>query len=331
MVAAILQLQPPNVTAGEDTPRWIKSSDGVFSTASAYDLIVDHHNQDGDWGWIWKLKVPQKLKSFLWIVLHQKTLTNRMRNLRGLTSDPTCPFCTNVEDMEHLFWLCPQAIQIWCHVYSEDWYRSRLLLPWKDWIIYNIKGKNNTSHLFLISLWTIWKNRNNMVFAHKIINIHESVKFISDYAKEIFQAFSLDVTQPFQTKSASVWSCPFAGTIKLNTDGSNLYKRLTIIFQRGFNQVVIETDAEQVVKLLNEGPDERCPFRGIVEDTRIIMRGCDCSIQHIRREANICADAMAKLGEYQPEDLLVVNEPPAEIRTLLVADIVHLSEESSKM
>ncbi|CAL5424608.1 unnamed protein product [Camellia sinensis] len=103
------------------------------------------------------------------------------------------------------------------------------------------------------------------------------------------------------------------GKIKLNTD------------------VIIETDAEQVIKLLSEDLGEKCPFRGIVEDAHIIMRGCDCSIQHIRREANICADATAKLGEYQPADLLIVNEPPAKLRPLLVVDIVHLSQESGRM
>ncbi|GMP66454.1 hypothetical protein CsSME_00026814 [Camellia sinensis var. sinensis] len=164
MVEAIVKLQPPRFIAREDTPRWIKSFDGEFSTSSVYDLIVDHHNQERDWGWIWKLKFPQKLKSFLWLVLHGKILTNKMRNLRGITSDPNCPYCANVEDREHLLWCCPKAIQIWCHVYNKEWYCSRLLLPWQDWIIQNMKGKNHNSYLFLISLWTIWKNRNKMVF-----------------------------------------------------------------------------------------------------------------------------------------------------------------------
>ena len=52
-----------------------------------------------------------------------------------------------------------------------------------------------------------------------------------------------------------------------------VYKGLTIILQRGFNQVILETDAEQVVYLLSEDLGERCPFWGIVEDARIIMRG----------------------------------------------------------
>ncbi|CAL5416069.1 unnamed protein product [Camellia sinensis] len=166
-----------------------------------------------------------------------------------------------------------------------------------------------------------------------------------------------------------MWSCPNAGKLKLNTDGSThrlggggkfggvfrnetgswisgyygkleictslevelwaVYKGLTIILQRGFNQVILETDAEQVVQLLSEDLGERCHFWGIVKDARIIMRGCDCTIQHIRREANICADAMAKLGEYQPAELLIVQDPLAELQPLLVEDIVHLSTEGS--
>ncbi|CAL5424963.1 unnamed protein product [Camellia sinensis] len=110
-----------------------------------------------------------------------------------------------------------------------------------------------------------------------------------------------------------------------------VYKGLTIILQRGFNQVIIETDAEQVVQLLSEDIGERCPFQGIGEDARIIMCGCDYTIQHIQRDAKICADAMAKLGEYQPAEFLIVQDPPAELRPLLVEDIVHLSMEGSRV
>ena len=38
----------------------------------------------------------------------------------------------------------------------------------------------------------------------------------------------------------------------------------------------------------------------------------------------MCGCWLAKLGPNQPVDLLVVNDHPAEIRTMLVADIVYL-------
>ncbi|CAL5436955.1 unnamed protein product [Camellia sinensis] len=162
------------------------------------------------------------------------------------------------------------------------------------------------------------------------------------------------------------WSFPPTGTLKLNTDGSKwsrgpngfggliqyergawicgyygrmesctsletelwaVYKGLTIVLQKGFTNVIVETDAQEVVKLLVEGPAEKHPYRGLVEDARIIFNGCQCTAQHVYREGNLCADALAKLGAEQPEDILVVHEPPAEIRELLVADLLELGRE----
>ncbi|KAL7246634.1 hypothetical protein ACSBR2_001688 [Camellia fascicularis] len=57
---------------------------------------------EGDWSWTWKLKLPQKLKSFMWLILHRKVLTNELRHKRGFTGNPNCPSCDTVEDLDHL-------------------------------------------------------------------------------------------------------------------------------------------------------------------------------------------------------------------------------------
>lgn len=53
-----------------------------------------------------------------------------------------------------------------------------------------------------------------------------------------------------------------------------------------------------------------------MEDAKIIMRGCECTVQHILK-GHLCTNTLAKLGAEQPEDILVVNEPPVEIKSLL--------------
>ncbi|KAL7193685.1 hypothetical protein ACSBR2_025324 [Camellia fascicularis] len=50
-----------------------------------------------------------------------------------------------------------------------------------------------------------------------------------------------------------------------------VYKGLTILLQRGMDKVIVETNAEHV-QLLEEGPSEKFPFNGLVEDARIILR-----------------------------------------------------------
>lgn len=54
---------------------------------------------------------------------------------------------------------------------------------------------------------------------------------------------------------------------------------------------------------------EKFPLAGLVEESRIILNGSECTVQHVLREGNVCADALAKFAAEQPEDLLVVNDP----------------------
>ncbi|XP_028083701.1 uncharacterized protein LOC114284948 [Camellia sinensis] len=97
-----------------------------------------------------------------------------------------------------------------------------------------------------------------------------------------------------------------------------LYKGLTVLLQKGINNVLIETDAAQVVQLMEDPIASNCPFKNLVEDANILLNGCECTIQHIWKQGNLCADALAKLGANQPEEMLVVNEPPAELRSYLL-------------
>ncbi|CAL5415798.1 unnamed protein product [Camellia sinensis] len=106
-----------------------------------------------------------------------------------------------------------------------------------------------------------------------------------------------------------------------------LYKGLTVILQKGMDNVTIELDTMQVVQLMNEETRDNCPFKNLVEDSKILFRGCQCTVQHVWKEGNLCADALAKFGAQQPEDMLVVNKPPAEIRSLLISDMIGLSRE----
>lgn len=125
------------------------------------------------------------------------------------------------------------------------------------------------------------------------------------------------------------WICGYYGRMQMATSLEAelwaVYKGLTVILQKGLYNVLIETDAAQVVKLMEEEIADNCPFKSLVDDAKILLRGCECTIQHMWKEGNLCTDALAKLGAAQPEDILVVNDPPAEIRGLLVQDMIGLS------
>lgn len=368
-IASLILNNPPPDTLEMDSPLWKRSPAGSFNVSSVYNLILGETENEEDWNWLWRMRIPQNLEGFLWTVFHGKLLTNQMRLKRGLTDDPKCPNCCGVEDLSHLFRDCFKAKEVWLAICNQNWYRDMMKMPWLEWLESNAKNKklfNDTiswQSVFTISLWKFWKNRNLMVFEQKSTPSQESFKFILDYSREIHQAFLHSISKTRPAFRIINWCLPPAGRLKLNTDGSRrvggdggfgglirdergtwvcgyygklhsgtsleaelwaVYKGLTIILQKGMNQVMIETNAEQVVQLLQEEPGDRCPFKNLVEDAQILLRGCDCSVQHVWKEGNLCADFLAKMGANQPEEILVMNDPPAELRELLVADMIGL-------
>jgi len=60
----------PSVT--HDVPVWKFEKDGDYSVKTAYKDILNHdvaiiqHRVPGNWTFIWNLKLPPKVKNFLW-------------------------------------------------------------------------------------------------------------------------------------------------------------------------------------------------------------------------------------------------------------------------
>ncbi|KAL7171848.1 hypothetical protein ACSBR2_036497 [Camellia fascicularis] len=279
----------------------------------------------------------------------------------GLCLNLICPHYCGVEDMQHLFKGCYKAKEVWLALCGRNWYIDMTRHTWQVWLLSNSKNKSHFndhatwSSVFIVTLWKIWKNMNSFVFDNISLNCNDSLKFIHDYSRDIDWAFKASIINPRPAFKLIHWVLPSVGKLKLNVDGSRrlaggggfcrvfrdeigswvcgyygkmdsgtsletelwaLYKGLTVILQKGMHGVVIETNAQQVVQLMEEDKMPRSSS-GVVNAT----------IQHVFKERYLCADILAKLGAEQPEDILVVNDPPAKIRSSLVTDMIGLSRE----
>ena len=63
--------------------------------------------------YLWKLKVPLKIKIFMWFLNRRVILTKDNLIRRRWTGCKKCVFCDMDESMEHLFISCRLASQIW--------------------------------------------------------------------------------------------------------------------------------------------------------------------------------------------------------------------------
>jgi hypothetical protein len=80
------------------------------------EVVIDnsHLKVEGQWKKLWKLKVPNKVRIFLWRVL-RGCLPVRARLLaKGVHCDPKCPCCGEYEENEwHCFVGCMAAQEVW--------------------------------------------------------------------------------------------------------------------------------------------------------------------------------------------------------------------------
>ena len=102
--------------------------DGEYSVQSAYQMLVEAENitlpsssssdstQDV-WKKIWKLRVPNKIRHFLWRAVKNSLPTKMNLKARHIPLDDTCDYCgDHSESILHCLWLCDQSRSVWFSV-----------------------------------------------------------------------------------------------------------------------------------------------------------------------------------------------------------------------
>ena len=87
------QLQSIQLTLQPDQIKWRFTADGNYSSRSAYAVQFWGSHPDFAWKRIWNLKVENKCKFFLWLLLQQKIMTSDRIIKRGGQANLMCHLC----------------------------------------------------------------------------------------------------------------------------------------------------------------------------------------------------------------------------------------------
>ena len=126
------------------------------------------------WSWIWKLKIPPKIKIFIWKCAHHRILTKSILFLHATVRDQVCPHCNMIETSIHVLWDCHFSRHIWSlfpgNLFIADFFRLEL----HDWCKINSKLTSPLCYtpsyiIFTFTMWAIWLGRNLLIFTGKFI------------------------------------------------------------------------------------------------------------------------------------------------------------------
>ena len=96
---------------------------------------------------------------------------------------------------------------------------------------------------------------------------------------------------------------------------------LTLCTQLQTQELIIELDAKAVISLVTCNKESFAQYAPLIDDCwNMLQQHPLWKIQHCYREANTCADALAKKAVFSQLDFCILDTPPVELSQLLIQD-----------
>jgi hypothetical protein len=166
-VLAAVQLTPGQ----EDTLRWCWTSDGLYSSKSAYNAFFGGRTLAVTASQVWRSRAPYGCKFFAWIVSRDRCWTADRLERRRLPRPAACPLCDQEpETLQHLLLGCVVAREVWTWALNQ--WDKLAWLPLADtelihWWTSRPCPKETRRDLWtsiILIFWCIWRHRNDVVF-----------------------------------------------------------------------------------------------------------------------------------------------------------------------
>ncbi|KAJ3690527.1 hypothetical protein LUZ61_019691 [Rhynchospora tenuis] len=119
----------------ESSIRWKWTSDGAFSSKSAYLRSRDPGMRSPYHSLLWKGRAPLKTKIFYWLAMKNRLNTRENMHNKGWQVIRTCPLCqSGIETSLHLFMRCPFSLNIWDHFLLQGTPSTNHDELWEFWL-----------------------------------------------------------------------------------------------------------------------------------------------------------------------------------------------------
>ncbi|KAM0866723.1 hypothetical protein ACQ4PT_042447 [Festuca glaucescens] len=231
----------------DDRWAWYYDKKGLFSVRTAYRMLAttkDHRTAwleestgssnvkevEKEWSALWQVKVPSKLRVFLWRLAKQSLPMADVLHRRHMAAQPSCALCGSPDSWRHSLLECNMARSVWALLPEEI---VELVIQSQEpdarsWLasVFSSATHDELTQV-VVTLWAIWHARRKA--------LHEDV-FQSPLSTHSFIRRFIDelnvLVAPVKQKVSGVsqvprWIPPPPGVSKINIDAA-LSKNLNI-------------------------------------------------------------------------------------------------------
>lgn len=308
--------------------------DAYSLALKAQPVASSSHGDDPVWSKLWSLHIQPKAKIFMWRALWNILPHGSNLRRKGIPNVEKCKRCGLEEDNVHVLLLCSWANQVWAHVEGlpnssqfssfRDWFGSMCLA-----------NHHEILEIVSVCAWQVWCARNELYFENSMLSPTSCFKRASDMLDEYKNAnaaarhdtkcrapskwcapeqdsvkLNVDaavnvpenkiglgivarnsVGHVLLAASKTLW--PFSSVERAEL--SAFYWAVDLVKERRWSKVIIEGDAQNVVKAL-QGTLHRGYHSQVMVDniTHAASLGSHISFSFCFREANSVAHRLAR-------------------------------------
>ncbi len=165
------------MTTSSDLFLWRWSVTGTFTTGSAYQFLTFDGVDDRRLRHLWNIKIPQRVKLFLWLAVRNRLPTTDFLTKRGWTGPSICYLCNRAEEgLEHLLFNCSYSHLVWRRTLLGFQRACTTLLGGNGdlatrWTRARVAMDKSTRSAFdpciAATCWELWKERNYRIFEER--------------------------------------------------------------------------------------------------------------------------------------------------------------------
>lgn len=244
-MAALVLKTPISWSCSQDGLWWPAAKSGEFSVKSGYYEITKRSQEVNPllsisegiqievWKMVWGLKIPQKLKVFLWKVsLDILPVSTNLRK-KKIRIPLTCQICNKEEEtIEHALLFCDWARAAWFGMPIQIVPKKIGFTTIQQWILQIAQQTQNQNQLgsyvitsLVCTLWLIWKGRNSFYFQEVKPNPMETVikaNLITEEYSKVCSTERRSAEDPCIRcpETRNYWRPPLQGIVKINSDTS---------------------------------------------------------------------------------------------------------------
>ncbi|XP_030487389.1 uncharacterized protein LOC115704315 [Cannabis sativa] len=300
---------PLSFSATNDHWAWVGEKSGHYSVKSAYNLLQNQknsrsgENNSGFWRKLWHLKIPPKVKNFMWRAVSNVFLPVFSSSLRGCWQKADIVTHANfVGTIEHFLYDV-------FHGFDEDISCRVVMLCWSIWKARNSlvwdKKASSPSHV-VSSAWTTldhWLNAQDKTSLLSSSLIGDGNNF-EHWTKPAYNTIKINVDGAIFEKDNAygfgIVACDSEGRIidfvakyyhgsysPEAVEALGVKEALSWLKDKGWNMVEVETDSLLTVQAVSSNQQMSSVFGLIAHDCKILLSSLpNVSFCFVRRSVN---------------------------------------------